>query len=180
MYLLTPLLALILTGCPTKVDSNSGTPGTAASPGPAPIASEMPGPPPGVPKGGDQLQREIGALSKTGLALKDSVTGYIERTAKSGLLTVGDGYDGTNTVSFVRFHDPVRQQAGRGYLVLGDFVEAGAEPGAFFTVAFWLKEMPKGYRVIEAVVQAHPAKRDGVWVRMEHFEVSDAVAPPVK
>ncbi len=179
-------LLLGLTGCPTAVESPTGsnagpapTP-TAAQPAGAPPQAGMPGPPPNVPKGGDQLQREIGALSKKGQAIKDSVTRHIEKNAAAGLLSVDNGFGGTDNVSFVRFHDPVRAMKDRGYVVLTDFVAPNAEPGAFYTVAFWLKDMPTGYRVTEVKTQSHPEKRDGTWVRMEHFQVNDDVATPVK
>ncbi len=171
------LLVLGLAGCPTPAEDQSATP-TVAQPT---QVDGQPGPPPaGVPKGGDQLQREIGALSKKGLAIKEAVTRHVEKNAAGGLLAVNDGFGGTDQVSFVRFHDPVREKAGKGYIVLSDFVAPDAEPGAFYTVAFWLKQMPQGYRVTEVVMQGHPEQRDGAWVRIEHFEMNDDVATPLK
>jgi hypothetical protein len=119
-------------------------------------------------------------LSKKGLAIKESVTRYVEKNSAGGLLTVDNGFGGTDTVRFVRYHDPVREKAGKGFVVLSDFVAPDAEAGAFYTVAFWLKQMPNGYRVTEVVMQGHPEKRGGEWVRIEHFEINDDVATPLK
>lgn len=175
-------LALGLIGCPTPVEeSPTAAAPTAAAPAPAPGGKAgPPGPPPVVPKGGDQLQREIGALNKKGLALKASVTRYLEKNTSGGMLSLDDGFGGTDTLGWVRYHDPVREKPGKGYLVLSDFKKVDAEPGAFHVVAFWLKDMPTGYRVTEAIVQAHPVKRDGQWVRLDHFEINDEIAPPLK
>jgi len=179
MNRLSLLLALVLVGCPSPAETSSAPTPTAATP--ADQAQPVPpGPPAAVPKGGDQLQREIGALNKKGLAIKETVTRYVEKNAAGGLLTVDNSYGGTDTVSFVRYHDPVREKPGKGYIVLSDFVAPDAAPGAFHTVAFWLKEMPDGYRVTEVVMQGHPEKRDGEWVRMEHFQINDDIAPPLK
>jgi len=185
MMRLCPFLMLVfgLAACPSPVEGPSDP-----SPTPTPTAAQptgakgMPGPPPSgsVPKGGDQLQREIGALSKKGLAIKDAVTRYLEANSVNGLLKVDDSFGGTVQVSFVRYHDPVREKKGKGYIVLSDFVVPDAQAGAFYTVGFWLKDTAKGIRVTEIIMQGHPELRDGAWVRIDHFEMNDEIALPLQ
>ena len=180
MCRLTFLLAIGLLGCPTPVDSDVPSIPTAAAPQARQAHTGPSGAKPGVIKGGDELQREIGALNKRGVALKEVVTRFVEQNTEDGLLTVDNSLGGTAALGFVRFHDPVRKEAGKGYLVLSDFVAENAEPGAIYVVAFWLKDIPSGYQVTAASVQGRPEKQGDRWVRIEHYEVSDATAPPLK
>lgn len=180
MCRLTLLLAIGLLGCPTPVESEVSLKPTASAPSAPRVHTGPSGPKAGIIKGGDELQREIGALNKQGLALKDVVNRFVEQNTVNGFLTVDNSIGGTAVLGFVRFHDPVRKEAGKGYLVLTDFVTEDAEAGAFHVVAFWLKDTPSGYRVSAASVQGHPEKQGDRWVRIEHFEVSDATAPPLK
>ena len=131
------VFALGLIGCPSPVESTSATPSNAAG-----IAegegnstpSGPPGPPPPVPEDVAKLQKELGALNKKGLALKQAAARYIEQNTAGGMLAVDNGSGGTDTLEFVRFHDPVRNKPNQGYLVLSDFKAAGAAAEAFHTV----------------------------------------------
>jgi hypothetical protein len=132
----------------------------------------------GVPA--DQLQKAIGALNEDAMGVKAAILAYVQENGQSGSLTFDNGDGGTVKAQFVRTHDPVRYQEGKGYIGLSDFQAPSADPDAFYQLAFWLKKDVDTFQVFEVDLQAFPAKRGGEWVRMELFTVNDTFAKPLQ
>ena len=203
MRLLFPaiVMSLFVAGCPQPVEGPMGAVQPTAAPpanqqpeggpiAPAPSGSlpppnvgssdQLQAPPgaPGVPA--DQLQKAIGALNEDAMDVKASILAYVQKNGQNGSLTFDNGDGGTVTAQFVRTHDPVRYQEGKGYIGLSDFQAADTDPNAFYQLAFWLKKEGDNFQVFEVDLQAFPAKRGGQWVRMELFTVNDAFATPLQ
>lgn len=195
------LLTIFALGCPQPVEGPVGAVQPTAEPPPnqqpqgAPIANAPSGalPPPNVgssdqiqaPPGApgvpaDQLQKAIGALNEDAMDIKAAILAYVQANGQNGSLTFDDGDGGTVTAQFVRTHDPVRFQEGKGYIGLSDFQAPNADPNAFYQLAFWLKKDAADFQVFEVDLQAFPAKRGGQWVRMELFTVNDTFAKPLQ
>jgi hypothetical protein len=195
------LLTIFALGCPQPVEGPMGAVQPTVEP-PAnqqaqggPINSAPSGalPPPNVgssdqikaPPGldsvpADQLQKAIGALNGDAMDVKAAILAYVQENGQSGSLTFDNGDGGTVTAQFVRTHDPVRYQEGKGYIGLSDFQAPSADPDAFYQLAFWLKKDSDSFQVFEVDLQAFPAKRGGQWVRMELFTVNDTFAKPLQ
>ena len=194
-------LTMFVLGCPQPVDGPSGAVQPTAAPPPnvqpqgAPIGSAPSGalPPPGVgtsdqlqaPPGApgvpaDQLQKAIGALNEDAVSVKAAILSYVQTNGQNGSLTFDNGDGGTVTAQFVRTHDPVRYQEGKGYIGLSDFQAPNADPNAFYQLAFWLNKEGDTFKVDKVDLQAFPAERGGQWVRMELFTVNDAFAKPLQ
>ena len=192
------VLSAFVAGCPQPVEGPTGA--VTATQGPPPEQGVAPPnapsgalPPPNIgssdqmaaPPGldavpADQLQAAIGALNEDALAIKAAVLDYVSKNGKNGSLTFDNGDGGTVTAQYVRTHDPVRFKSDRGYIALSDFQSSGADPSAFYQLAFWLQKTGETFAVAEVDLQAFPAKRGGEWVRMELFTVNDAFAKPLQ
>lgn len=194
-------LTILAMGCPQPVEGPVGAVQSTAQPPAneqaqgAPIANAPSGalPPPNVgssdqlqaPPGApgvpaDQLQKAIGALNEDAMDVKAAILAYVQTNGQNGSLTFDNGDGGTVTAQFVRTHDPVRYQEGKGYIGLSDFQAPNADPNAFYQLAFWLKKDGNDFQVFEVDLQAFPAKRGGQWVRMELFTVNDSFAKPLQ
>jgi hypothetical protein len=191
-------LSALVVGCPQPAEGPTGavtaTQGPPAQQGVAPPnapsgampppnigSSDQMTPPPGLDSvPADQLQAAIGALNEDSLVIKASVLDYVAKNGKNGSLTFDNGDGGTVTAQYVRTHDPVRYKSDKGYIALSDFQAPGADPAAFYQLAFWLKKTGETFSVAEVDLQAFPAKRGGEWVRMELFTVNDTYAKPLQ
>ena len=154
---------------------------SGALPPPGVGTSDQPQAPPGAPGvPADQLQKAIGALNEDAMSVKAAILDYVKKNGQNGSLTFDNGDGGTVTAQFVRTHDPVRYQEGKGYIGLSDFQAPDADPNAFYQLAFWLKKEGTDVQVFEVDLQAFPALKGGQWVRMELFTVNDTFAKPLQ
>lgn len=177
------ILPVLLIGCPEPVQTPQAPSGPSDAPPSAPdgVAGAPPPPqpgPPGIPA--DQLQRELGALSKKGNAVKEAFEQYVVTNSVGGYVTIDNGEGQTIRGQWIRSHDPVRYQEGKGFVALADFQTPDMPDGVYHRVAFWARESGTGYEVFEVAVQGHPEKKGGTWVHIDQFPVDDTVAKPIK